>query len=155
LVAIELNCPCQSGVSYECCCGRFISHHALAENAQQLMRSRYTAYVLTKRDYLLNTWHADYRPDELKFDDTIKWLGLDILQYSTQGMDALVEFEALLMVDGWVEALHEKSQFVQQQGHWLYTRGEMMEPTIKHWKPGRNTSCPCGSGLKFKRCCGR
>lgn len=150
-----MNCPCQSGVSYDLCCGHFISHQAVAENAQQLMRSRYTAYVLNKRDYLLHTWHPDYLPDDLQLDGDIKWLRLDIVEYSAQGHDATVEFEVLLLVEGSVEALHEKSQFVFEGGRWLYTNGEMMEPASRSWKPGRNTNCPCGSGLKFKRCCGK
>ena len=148
-----MNCPCQSGKSYDLCCARFISHQMVAENAQQLMRSRYTAYVLNKLDYLIDSWHPDYRPAELQLDDDIKWIGLDIVQYSTQQNEATVEFEALLLVDGKVDALREKSQFVFDQGHWLYTTGEMMRPTHQAYKPGRNESCPCGSGLKFKRCC--
>ncbi|MCP4076304.1 MAG: zinc chelation protein SecC [Gammaproteobacteria bacterium] len=150
-----MNCPCQSGESYELCCGRFISHQALAENAQQLMRSRYTAYALNEQDYLMQSWHPDYRPADLQQDDSIKWLRLDILGCLIEGDKAMVEFEAQLLLDGKVQGLHEKSQFVVDQGRWLYTSGEMIEPGFKSWKPGRNEECPCGSGFKFKRCCGQ
>ena len=64
-----------------------------------------------------------------------------------------VEFEARLLVDGRVEAMHENSNFVRQQGRWLYTDGETLAPSLAPWKPGRNEPCPCGSGKKFKRCC--
>ena len=150
-----MNCPCQSGKSYDLCCERFISHQAVAENAQQLMRSRYTAYALNKLDYLIDSWHPDYRPVELKLDESIKWIGLEIEQYTTQQNEAIVQFEALLLVDGRVEALREQSQFTFVQGRWLYTTGEKMLPTQQVYKPGRNEICPCGSGLKFKRCCGK
>ena len=149
-----MNCPCQSGESYDLCCARFISHQAVAENAQQLMRSRYTAYVLNDLDYLQQSWHPDYCPEGFKLDETIKWLKLDILGCLTEGDKAEVEFEALFLVDGKVEAMREKSQFVVDQGRWLYTTGDMVEPDSKSWKPGRNETCPCGSGIKFKRCCG-
>ena len=150
-----MNCPCHSGIKFELCCARFISHQAVAENAGQLMRSRYTAYVLNKLDYLIDSWHPDYRPADLQLDQSIKWLRLDIVQHSTLGEQATVEFEALLLVDGRVEVMHEKSQFVFERGRWLYTTGEMMQPSSKSWQPGRNAGCPCGSGLKFKRCCGK
>ena len=150
-----MNCPCQSGKNYDLCCGRFISHQTVAENAQQLMRSRFSAYALNKLDYLVESWHQDYRPEYLQIDPGIKWLGLDIINYATQGDDATVEFEALLLVDQKVDAMHEKSQFVREQGRWLYATGEMMLPLTKPFEPGRNTNCPCGSGLKFKRCCGK
>ena len=150
-----MNCPCQSGETYDLCCARFISHQKVAENALQLMRSRYTAYALNKLDYLIESWHQNYRPGELQLDDNIKWLNLEIIQTSTHGDGAMVEFEALLLVDGKVDSLREKSQFVLQQGHWLYTTGEMMSPSRQTYKPGRNESCPCGSGFKFKRCCGK
>jgi SEC-C motif-containing protein len=119
------------------------------------MRSRYSAYALNKADYLMQTWHADYRPQELTLDRDIVWVKLDIIDSSEQGDNASVEFEALLLVDGRIDALHENSRFVRQQGRWLYTTGEMLEPRNKPFKPGRNAPCPCGSGLKFKRCCGK
>lgn len=149
------NCPCQSGKSYEQCCGRFITHHAQAENARELMRSRFTAYVQNDADYLMQTWHADFRPNELKLDTDIRWLGLDIIAFSERGDAATVEFEATLSADGKIDALHENSRFLRVDGQWLYTDGDMMAPRGKSLKVGRNAPCPCGSGLKFKRCCGK
>ncbi len=150
-----MNCPCQSGETYDSCCGRFISHQAVAENAQQLMRSRYSAYALNKLDYLIQSWHPDFRPDELQQDESIKWLGLDIINYLSGNDEAMVEFEALMLVNGKIQGMHEKSRFVLENSRWLYTSGDAMEPNCKTQKPGRNAACPCGSGFKFKRCCGQ
>jgi SEC-C motif-containing protein len=155
-----MNCPCRlgqlsSGQTFDRCCGRFISHRALPENATQLMRSRYSAYVLGERDYLLASWHPDFRPPRLQLDTGIRWLGLDIIASEEHGVKALVEFEASLLVAGEVSALHERSDFVLQQGRWQYTSGQQLTPRAAPWKPTRNQNCPCGSGLKFKRCCNR
>jgi SEC-C motif-containing protein len=148
-----MNCPCCSGQTFDRCCGRFISHCALPENATLLMRSRYSAFVLEDRDYLLETWHPDFRPAQLQLDGGIRWLGLEIIASEGHGEKSLVEFEASLLAMGEVSALHERSDFVLQQGRWLYTSGEQLAPRTAPWKPARNQDCPCGSGLKFKRCC--
>ena len=117
------------------------------------MQSRYSAHVLGDRDYLEYSWHADYRPGDLVLDDNVKWIGLRVIGFEPQGNEATVEFEARLLVSGRVDAVHEKSRFVKQQGRWLYTDGDQLQPTFKPWNPGRNEQCPCGSGKKFKRCC--
>jgi SEC-C motif-containing protein len=117
------------------------------------MRSRYTAFALAEHDYLLQTWHEDFRPARLDLDARIRWLGLEIISAEQTETGAQVEFEASLMVGGEVSAMREHSQFVLMQGRWLYTTGEAGEPSAAPWRPGRNQSCPCGSELKFKRCC--
>lgn len=149
-----MNCPCRSGEKIESCCGRFITHRAVPEHAQQLMRSRFTAYVLGDADYLRDTWHPQHRPAGFQLDKSITWLGLDIISTATLDASAEVEFEATLLVDGRVDAMHEKSQFVRDNGRWLYTTGTLLSARFAPWKPGRNETCPCGSGKKFKRCCG-
>src|SRR5690606_19595139 len=62
-----IPCPCGLPVAYADCCGRW--HHGplrlRAPDAQALMRSRYSAYVLDELDYLLQTWHPDPRPATL------------------------------------------------------------------------------------------
>jgi SEC-C motif-containing protein len=117
------------------------------------MRSRYCAFALGDTAYLLATWHADFRPTELQLDARIRWIGLEILAGEQQAQRASVEFEAMLLLAGTVSAMRECSEFVCQQGRWFYTRGEQLTPSIAPWQPGRNQPCPCGSGLKFKRCC--
>ena len=119
------------------------------------MRSRYTAFALGDRDYLLQTWHPDHRPQELRLDDDLRWIGLDIFGDVRSVGRATVEFEASLLADGTVSAMRERSEFVLDRGRWLYTRGEQLKPSFAPYQPGRNQPCPCGSAVKFKRCCGR
>jgi len=72
------RCPC-GGAAYAQCCGRF-HHGALPDTAEQLMRSRYSAYVLGLMDYVHQSWHASTRPErtELQHDPATKWLGLHL-----------------------------------------------------------------------------
>ncbi len=109
------------------------------------MRSRYSAYVLKLSDYLLDTWHASTRPLNLDIssDDT-PWLRLLIIATESEH----VEFAAFYRGG----QLHEKSRFVNEEGRWYYLDGEVLPPIEE--KVGRNAPCPCGSGKKFKRCCG-
>ncbi len=119
------------------------------------MRSRYTAHALALRDYLLETWHPDFRPLQLQLDAQIRWIGLEIIASEQSTTKAIVEFEASLLTHGEVQQMRERSDFVLQQGRWLYTRGEQLVARSSPWKPGRNQQCPCGSANKYKRCCGK
>ena len=119
------------------------------------MRSRYTAHALALRDYLLETWHPDFRPLQLQLDAQIRWIGLEIIGSEHSAAKATVEFEASLLTQGEVQRMRERSDFVFQQGRWLYTSGEQLAARSPPWKPGRNEECPCGSGNKYKRCCGK
>jgi len=152
------NCPCGSGRPLSECCEPLIDHHAEAESAEALMRSRYTAYTLGRSDYLLESWHPATRPTQLDLDYATppEWLGLTILHTDKGGVDndgGVVEFTARLKIDGQLETMHEVSRFIRHQGRWHYLDGDVEgENTTK--QPGRNAPCPCGSGKKYKRCCG-
>jgi len=127
------ECPCGSGQGYPQCCGHFIDNCELPATAEQLMRSRYSAYVLGREEYLLRTWHASTRPVQLDLSDAdaLKWLGLKILRCETGGAEdreAIVEFVARYQVNGRAERLHEVSRFVREAGQWLYEGGKI-EPT--------------------------
>ena len=148
-----MNCPCQSGQHYEQCCGRFISHRERPENAEQLMRSRYCAFHLGQADYLLETWHPEYRPDNVDADTQIRWLGLDVIHFEQGEQQAKVEFEVRLLVAGRIEGMHELSSFEHRQDRWLYTTGDVLAPSFAPSKPSRNEACPCASGKKYNRCC--
>lgn len=154
LFGLLMNCPCQSGRAYDRCCGPFISQERVAENAEQLMRSRYSAFVLRDEVWLHASWHPQQRPSPPLIDPSVRWLGLEIVASDPGETRATVEFEARLLLEGCVDAIHERSEFVRERGHWYYTRGRSLPPRFEPWKPGRNESCPCGSGRKFKRCCG-
>ncbi|MFW2373925.1 MAG: YchJ family protein [Gammaproteobacteria bacterium] len=156
MTEIEKNtCPCDSGHPEASCCGPVIEGLQSAASAEALMRSRYTAYVRGDREYLLKTWHPKHRPAELTLEDTgLHWTGLQVLQTEagqpgdTQGV---VEFIARYERAGNRGMVQERSRFLYVQGHWLYLDGDLKSTE----KPGRNSSCPCGSRKKYKRCCGR
>ena len=91
------------------------------------MRSRYSAYVLGRTDFLLATWHASTRPLRLETDPPgLKWLGLEVRRASVRdGMQATVEFVARSKLGGRAHRLHEISRFVFEDGRWCYLDGEL------------------------------
>lgn len=94
------------------------------------MRSRYSAFVMQLKDYLLATWHPRTRPKSLEFDPQQKWLGLKIVKAMTTGNDtAEVEFIARFRIGGGSAArLHERSRFSREDGRWLYVDGDFIAP---------------------------
>ena len=113
-------CPCESGASYAQCCAP-LHAGAAAPSAIALMRSRYSAYVQGRVDYLLASWHASTRPATLVLEPGTRWLGLSI---KSQGASQ-VEFVARYREGGGsAQRLHERSRFVQEDGHWFYVDGE-------------------------------
>ena len=122
-------CPCGSGLAYADCCRRF-HEGALqlqAPNAEALMRSRYSAFVLGLHDYLLATWHPSTRPAALEPDPPgIKWLGLEVRRHTVQDAEhATVEFVARSKLAGRAQRLHEVSRFVHEAGRWYYLDGDV------------------------------
>lgn len=153
------SCPCGSGDVYDRCCGPFHQDEQTAPTALALMRSRYSAYVLRLADYLLHTWHVSTRPAQLQLDrEEPRWLGLEILvtrQGTATDKEGWVEFIASYQAGTQYGRMHEHSYFVREQQQWFYVSGEQLsgkpQPTAKM---GRNAPCPCGSGKKYKHCCG-
>ena len=93
------------------------------------MRSRYSAYVLKRTAYLLDTWHPDTRPATLDLvEDNTRWIGLEIKHHADTSADhAVVEFVARYKVGGRAYRMHETSQFVRVGGRWLYLDGNLQE----------------------------
>lgn len=117
-------CPC-GAPDYAACCGRY--HNGIpAPDAEALMRSRYSAYVLKREPYLLATWHPSTRPAALDLDtDNAKWLGLKVKKHSPQDQEhATVEFVARYKIGGRAHRLHEVSRFVREDGRWYYVDGQ-------------------------------
>ena len=139
----DAACPCGRtdakgrSLVYGACCSRYLdggpgnTTPGSAPDAESLMRSRYTAFVLERADYLLATWHPAHRPASLDFDPAAKWLGLQVRSHRITGPDtAEVEFVARHREAGRAVRLHERSRFVREpvQGvvRWLYLDGEII-----------------------------
>ena len=112
------------------CCEPLLNGERIAANAEQLMRSRYCAYVLRDLGYLRASWHPSTCPadlDEVK-DATRspKWIGLKVLRHVIiDDEHALVEFVARYRSAGRGGRLHESSRFQREHGRWLYVDGEI------------------------------
>jgi len=125
-------CPCGSAKTYAACCGLLHAEHArsgalIASTPAALMRSRYSAFVLDLRPYLLASWHASTRPAELEPPEPgLKWLGLDVKRSALQDADhGSVEFVARSRLGGRAHRLHEVSRFVHENGEWFYVDGDL------------------------------
>lgn len=127
-------CPCgrtlaQGGkpLPYAHCCGRYHSGSVPAPDAESLMRSRYSAYVLGLSAYLQDTWHASTRPADVAPEPGVKWLGLEVRRHQqTDAQHAEVEFVARSRLAGRGQRLHERSRFVKEDGRWLYVDGDLL-----------------------------
>ena len=126
-----MNCPCGKGL-YAACCGRLHEGKEIAGNAEELMRSRYSAFVLKNEPYLLSTWHPSTRPQEPLFnEDKTQWMGLTVKCFNEANdqLSAKVEFLAIYKINGKAHRLHEISDFVYEDKQWLYVDGQF--PKIK------------------------
>ena len=159
------DCSCGSGRPFEGCCGPYLSGEKLPESAEALMRSRYSAYVRQQIPYLGDTLHPDHRDDydeaaTRRWAQSADWTGLEV-RSSAPGGDAdeeLVEFIASYRVDAVPHRHHEIGRFRRSQGRWYYVDGQAPRPATQvreEPKVGRNDPCTCGSGKKYKKCCGR
>ena len=162
----EENCPCNSGKTYGACCGPILDGLVRAETAEQLMRARYSAYV-TEHIAFLKTSATKAVQDE--FDEqastnwsrAARWHGLEILRTEKgQASDTtgVVEFRAIYTANNEFCNHHEVAKFVKEADGWKFEDGELVgETPITRDQPkvGRNDPCPCGSGKKYKKCCGR
>ena len=147
-------CPCQSGDSYENCCKPYHQHQRLPKTALPLMRSRYSAYVLQHIDYLIETTLPNQQPHLDKaaishWSANTHWLGLDILQHKVRSkIHENVEFNAHFAEKGGIPQIHhENALFVTVQSTWYFVDHTLPRPSNK-------SPCFCGSGKKFKHCCG-
>lgn len=88
------------------------------------MRSRYSAFVLDEREYLLATWHPDTRPACIEPPEPgLQWLGLTVRRTSMTGPDrGLVDFVARSKLGGRAHRLEEVSDFAREGGRWYYMK---------------------------------
>jgi len=160
---MENNCFCGNNTAYKECCGAIHSGKRKAITAEDLMRSRYSAFVLADVDYILATYSSETCPSDqkkeiLEWTQSVEWLGLKVI-HTEKGKEfdsvGWVEFQAGFIEKGQKQIMHEKSFFHKECGVWVYVSGEYpkLNKEGKENLPNRNDLCFCGSGKKFKKCC--
>lgn len=158
-------CPCGSGKKYADCCEAIIKGTIKAPTAEALMRARYTAYVKHEIDFIINSCEKGEKIEEIDrkatedWSKNSTWHGLKILR-TEPGKEPdteIVEFEATYTQKGIRDVHHEIGGFKKINGEWFYSEGLIRPTTVvrEGRKVGRNEPCPCGSGKKYKNCCGK
>lgn len=160
------KCPCLSGKSYGECCEGILTGSVKAPTAEALMRARYSAYVVGNIDFLVESCIEKEGEAGIDKEATERWsaqsawYGLKILRTEKGGeadSEGVVEFIASYSQKQLKEDFHEIASFKKVGGEWKYESGVKVPTTIvrEGKKQGRNDLCSCGSGKKYKKCCGR
>lgn len=160
-------CPCGSGKKYAECCEPIIKRTVKVPTAEALMRARYSSYVKQEIDFIVDSCEEGKEIaaiDKKATEDWAKnstWHGLKIIRTEKGGendTEGTVEFEATYTDKGGLRDVHHETGYFRKiNGEWLYTAGSIKTMTVvrEQAKVGRNDPCPCGSGKKYKKCCGR
>ena len=167
------SCPCGNPKDYSKCCEPIHHDHSMAKTPEQLMRSRYSAHVKGLVDYVINTYHPSCHAEQEReaITDSINsdWCGLEVLgaEPGNHDNEGFVTFKAYFKQDGQEYCLEERSRFLKEQELWYYIDGSFpqsqeaeqpldprLSQPVQNLKVGRNDPCICGSGKKFKKCCG-
>ena len=158
LIALT-DCPCGSKHDYVTCCEPYLNHKQQPETPEALMRSRYTAYCLADIDYIQKTMQGKAlvgfdAVGSKRWATRVNWIKLTVLDMSLESPHkGFVEFIATF-VDGHVlKSIHEKSEFIQEEGRWYYVDG--VQFTTVTQTISRNGVCPCDSQSKYKNCHGK
>jgi len=158
-----IECPCGSSITLDACCGLYIDGKP-APTALSLMKSRYSAFVLVKGEYLKSTLSehqkADFDSEEFEQQASgTKWMGLEIrncISGDVKDETGTVEFVAKYKEKGQHVVHHELAKFTREDGKWVFNDC-VVNPKLEQRiieKIGRNDPCSCGSNKKFKKCCG-
>jgi len=159
-----MKCPCGSKREFSSCCEPYIRGGANPPSPEALMRARYTAYTTGDIDFIEST-HSLEKRDGMDVEETRKWsresewLGLEILGTKGGGpgdTEGTVEFKAVYSQNHMKNVHHEVSTFKKVGDKWYFEDGKVIPVTVvrNEAKVGRNDPCPCGSGKKYKQCCG-
>lgn len=123
-----MDCYCGSLKQYSDCCEKAHKNLAEVKTAEQLMRSRYSAFVLANGEYLMQSHHSSTRPVKekkaiVKWAKSVEWIKLEVLETSkgsTNDTEGTVTFKAYFYEKGKVDVIHEKSKFVKENNYWMY-----------------------------------
>ena len=149
-------CPCQkqqeNAKDYSDCCEPLHLGKSTAQTCEQLMRSRFSGFGLGLTDYINQSWHPSTRPQDLSLEPDSQWLKLDIVRST----ETQVHFKAYFLDSesspSGFSVLEEVSDFVFENDRRFYVSGDTQIVPVKL---ERNDVCLCGSGKKFKKCCGK
>jgi len=157
------NCPCCSGKQFADCCQKIVAGTKIASTPLELMRSRYTAHVCKNMAHIVRTMSGeslklfDKEKTEEEWFEQCQWTKLEVIDVSevdSNSKQGIVEFKAYCNFNSKEEILHERSKFLKINNQWYYISGQKKNALIQITdKVGRNDSCPCGSGKKYKKCC--
>jgi len=161
-----VDCPCGSGSTYEACCAPFVKRENYPETAEQLMRSRYSAYVVGDVDYIFfssapNVQKEFDEESTRQWAESAEWHGLELVSMDKGGaedVEGTVEFVAHYTINDHLCDHRELAEFTKIDGIWKFQDGKVFGPEPfrrENPKVGRNSPCPCGSGRKYKKCCGK
>lgn len=129
-----MDCNCGAKSEFEACCGRFIDGAARPETAEELMRSRFSAFATGAVDYLIRTVHPKnrefHRPESVGgFSSENDWLRLEIIateRGTRDDRDGIVEFRAFYRDSTGADRVHhERSTFKKELGRWFFVEGEV------------------------------
>lgn len=158
-----MKCPCGNNNDFNDCCGPIIQGTKPAQTAEELMRSRYSAFAQGEADYILSSTHPDTRGEldlaEIKvWANESKWMGLTIIATDSglkEDTSGVVEFNASYQNNQHDYNHREIAEFKKIDDSWFFLDGEVQPHTLKRSGPkvGRNDPCFCGSGKKYKKCC--
>lgn len=160
------TCPCGSNIAYVQCCRPIIKGEQSPATAEQVMRARYSAYVRREIEYILTSLHPAHRTDyDVKstraWAENAEWHKFEILNKTEGGAEdseGQVEFVVSYAEKGIGKKHHELATFKKEGGTWYFVDGKTVpakQVVRTSPKAGRNNPCPCGSGKKFKKCCGQ
>ena len=148
-----ITCPCQSESTFQDCCERY---HAgrLPDSAQHLMRARYSAYTQHNIEFIRDTT-VPAQQAELdltaisEWSQNSQWLGLEVI---SESISADQRHAIVVFIAHWQDAEgrhqhQESSLFIKPAERWYF-----YDPNVP-LRAERNALCPCGSTLKFKKCC--
>ncbi|MCI0508947.1 SEC-C motif-containing protein [Chromohalobacter marismortui] len=149
------TCPCGQPERFEKCCAPIHGDPRRAKTPEALMRARYSAFAREAYGVLIATWDpVTCPPREALATSGARWLKLTVHDSTQRGENGTVTFSADFIDTHGFQRLTETSRFrfSPQAGQWLYVDGDAQWHRLDI---GRNAACPCGSGLKVKRCCAR
>lgn len=157
-------CYCGSGKDFAGCCEPVIKGETSARTPEELMRARFVAHCVKDYGFLVESTHPDHRDgvsesEIAEWATHVNWTGLDVHSATPGETDdaGYVSFTAHFTIKDVAQELREDASFVRVDDQWFYVDGHVygQDPYVRETpRIGRNEPCPCGSGKKYKKCCG-